>query len=155
MSKDDTNEYQPLHFEQSFSATRESVWDAWTLPKQFAEWYAPEYFSIQVCELDVKPGGSLRVDMQGPDGVHYPSNGTYKEVTKLEKLVFTNSPLGNTGNKLFEVEHTIIFTEADGKSKLSIISKVLSSGPEAKAYLSGMELGMTQALQKLQVFLEQ
>jgi uncharacterized protein YndB with AHSA1/START domain len=154
MSTDDANEYQPLYFERSFTASKETVWDAWTKPEQFAQWYAPEYFSIPVCELNVEPGGSLRVDMQGPDGTRYPSSGTFREVKKPDRLVFTNSPLDSEGNKLFEVRHTIVLNEANGQTKLSIISDVVKAGPHAKPFLSGMEVGITQALQKLEVYIE-
>ena len=48
-----------------FDAPRELVYRAWTDPKQFARWFPPDHFTAPVCDLDVRPGGSLRVDMKG------------------------------------------------------------------------------------------
>ena len=49
-----------------FDAPRAQVFKAWTDPKQFAKWFPPDGFTAE-CELDVRPGGSIRVDMKGAD----------------------------------------------------------------------------------------
>ncbi len=80
-----------------FDAPRERVFKAWTDPKQFARWFPPEGFTTAVCELDVRPGGSLRVDMQGADPALgpdfyekvFPGKGVYREVVANERLAFT------------------------------------------------------------------
>ena len=47
-----------------FDAPREVVYHAWTDPKQLARWFPPDGMTAE-CELDVRPGGSLRIDMKG------------------------------------------------------------------------------------------
>jgi uncharacterized protein YndB with AHSA1/START domain len=42
-----------------------------------------------VCELDVRPGGAIRIHMRGPDGTVYPMTGAYQEIVEPERLVFT------------------------------------------------------------------
>ena len=49
-----------------FEAPRALVWKAWTDPTMMAEWFGPRGFTIPVCELDVRVGGSLRIVMRGP-----------------------------------------------------------------------------------------
>jgi uncharacterized protein YndB with AHSA1/START domain len=146
----DVTQYKTLHITRTFNASRQAVWDAWTKPDHFTQWYSPEHFTIPICELDVKPEGKIRIDMKGPDGTIYPSSGVFKEVTQPERLAFTNSPLDNAGNKLFEVLHSLTLTENEGKTVLSLTSQVLSAGPEAGPYLAGMEVGLNEALQKLE-----
>jgi uncharacterized protein YndB with AHSA1/START domain len=145
----EASHYKTLNITRTFNVPRHLVWAAWTTPEHFKEWYAPDHFTVPVCELDVRPGGQLRVDMKGPDGMVYPSSGVFKEVIKPERLAFTNSPLDADGNKLFEVLHTATFTEHDGKTVLSLTSQVVSAGPDAAPYLTGMEAGLAQAIQKL------
>jgi uncharacterized protein YndB with AHSA1/START domain len=41
--------------------------------------------------MDVRPGGSSMVVMQGPDGTEIPNPGIYLEVVKNERLVFTDA----------------------------------------------------------------
>ena len=146
----DTKQYKTLHITRSFNAPRGAVWDAWTKPEQLARWYAPDPFTVPVCELDVAPAGKLRIDMKSPDGTVYPSSGEYKEVSKPERLVFINSPLDAAGNKLFEILHTVILTEESGKTIMNLTSEVLHAGPGAAPYLSGMEAGLNQAIQQLE-----
>jgi uncharacterized protein YndB with AHSA1/START domain len=150
-ANNEVSKYKKLHFEYTYSVPRETVWEAWTNPIQFAKWYAPDSFTIPVCELDARTGGKLRVDMQGPDGTMYPSSGLYREVRRPDLLRFTNSPLDYKGDKLFEVLQTIRLTEAGSNTTvLSLTSEVVSAGPNAAPYLAGMEMGLKQALQKFQ-----
>jgi uncharacterized protein YndB with AHSA1/START domain/DNA-binding transcriptional ArsR family regulator len=57
---------------REFDARREAVFKAWTDPKQMAKWWGPRGFTNPVCEMDVRPGGKIRIDMCGPDGVVNP-----------------------------------------------------------------------------------
>jgi uncharacterized protein YndB with AHSA1/START domain len=147
MSED---QHKKIHITRQFKSSIEQVWDAWTKPKYFKTWYAPDMFTIPVCEFDLKPEGNLRIDMKGPDGTTYPSIGTFKIVDKPKKLSFTNSPLDPSGNKLFEVLHTVALGQDGDTTTLDLTSEVLSTGPEAAPYLAGMEQGLNQAIGKLE-----
>src|SRR5690242_8411097 len=92
-----------------FSVSPDKVWAAWTDPKQLAQWWAPDGFSVPTRELDVTVGGQLRIDMQGPDGTIYPSVGEYKQVEKPAVLSFSNTPLDAEGNELFTLLQTARF----------------------------------------------
>jgi uncharacterized protein YndB with AHSA1/START domain len=143
------SDYQPLEISRTFDAPRQAVWDAWTQPEQFKQWFMPAPFTIPSCELDVRVGGDLRVDTQGPDGVIMPLVGKYTVVDEPSKLVLVSSPLDADGNKLFEVQQTVTLTETAGKTTLNITSEVLSAGENAEQYLSGMEQGLNQAFDQL------
>lgn len=143
------SDYQPLHITRTFDAPRQAVWDAWTQPDQFKQWFMPAPYSVPSCEFDVRPGGKLRVDTQGPDGVIMPLVGVFQVVEEPAKLVTTNSPLDADGNKLFEVQHTVVLNEINGQTILEITSEVLSAGPNADQFLSGMEPGLQQAFDQL------
>jgi len=142
--------HQPLNIKRSFSAPRQAIWDAWTKPEQFKQWFMPAPFSVPSAELDVRPGGQIKIDTKSPDGTVMPLTGEFKVVEEPSKLIMTNSPLDANGNKLFEVQHTIELSEADNETTLSITAEVLSAGPHAEQFLSGMEAGLRQAFDQLQ-----
>jgi uncharacterized protein YndB with AHSA1/START domain len=143
------SDYAPLTIKRTIKASRQAVWDAWTQPEQFKQWFMPTPFSIPACELDVQPGGHIEVDTQGPDGAIMHLSGKYLTVEEPSKLVMTNSPLGPDGQPLFEVQHTLLLTEADGQTTLDLTAEVLSARPEAEPFLAGMEPGLNQALDQL------
>jgi len=145
-----------VNFTRIFNAPRELVWNAWTKPEQMAKWWAPDMFTIPVCELDVRPEGKLRINMKGPDGTIYPMTGVYREVVKPEKLAYTNEVRDLEGNLLFEVLTTVALAEQGNNTKLTvheIVLRILS--PIAEQYLAGMEIGMKQALDHLTALLQQ
>jgi uncharacterized protein YndB with AHSA1/START domain len=132
-----------------FDAPRELVWKVWTDPKHVARWWRPHGFTNPVCELDVRPGGALRIHMRGPDGTVYPMTGVYQEIVEPERLVFPSAALDGEGDPLFEVLTTVTFAEQGGKTKQILRARVIKSTAEAAPYLAGMEVGWTQSLERL------
>ena len=109
----------------------------------------PAPYSVPNCEFDVRVGGLLKIDTQGPDSVIMPSIGAYKVVDEPNKLVLTNAPLDAAGNKLFEIQHTIELTEQASQTVLNITSEILSAGEHADQFLSDMKPGLEQAFVQL------
>ena len=48
-------------------APGELVFKAWTDSKHMEQWWGPHGFANPVCEMDVRPGGSYRIHMRGPN----------------------------------------------------------------------------------------
>src|SRR5437867_9691912 len=98
-----------------FDAPRELVYRAWTDPKEFGKWFPPLGFSAARCELDVRPGGTLRIDMKGGDdagefaGVVFPGKGVYREVLPNERLSFTFE--GEDGAAPPQIVMTVVFED--------------------------------------------
>jgi uncharacterized protein YndB with AHSA1/START domain len=136
-------------FTRVFDAPRARVFTAWSDPGQVARWWGPRGFTNPVCELDVRPGGDIRIHMRAPDGVVYPMTGVYQEVVAPARLVFTSAALDGKGDPLFEVLNTVTFTEQGGKTTQTVEARVAESTAEAAPYLAGMEAGWTQSLERL------
>jgi uncharacterized protein YndB with AHSA1/START domain len=136
-----------------FDAPRELVFKAWTDPKIVAQWWGPHRFTNPVCELDVRPGGAIRIHMRSPDGTVYPMTGVYQEVVEPERIVFKSAALDAAGNPMFEMLTTLTFAEEGGKTKQILRTRVIKSTPEATPYLAGMEAGWTQSLERLTIYL--
>jgi len=65
-----------------------TVWEAWTDPAQVALWWGPRGFTLTTHSKDLRPGGTWRYTMHGPDGVDYPNVTRYHEVEKHARLVY-------------------------------------------------------------------
>jgi uncharacterized protein YndB with AHSA1/START domain len=132
-----------------FDAPRELVWKAWTDPKMLAIWWGPKGFTNPRCEVDVRRDGRIHIDMRGPDGTVYPMAGKYTEVVEPERLAFTSGALDKDGKLLFEFLNTITFVEKEGRTTLTLHSRLLSTAPDTERYLRGHEAGWTLSLEKL------
>lgn len=71
-----------------FNAPRELVGKAWADPKHVALWWGPNGFTNTISEMSVKPGGTWRFVMHGPDGTDDPNKIVFLEVVKPERLVY-------------------------------------------------------------------
>src|SRR5258708_9857059 len=91
---------QELILIRTFDAPRKLVWKAWIDPKHLEQWWGPRGFTSPVCQVDVRPGGAMRIDMRGPDGTVYPMTGVYQEVIEPERIVFTSGALDAKGKLL-------------------------------------------------------
>ncbi|OME87483.1 polyketide cyclase [Paenibacillus sp. FSL A5-0031] len=72
---------------REYNFPRELVFRAWTTPDLIAQWWGPEGFTNtnQVC--DIKPGGTWRFIMHGPDGADYPNHNVFVEIVPSERIV--------------------------------------------------------------------
>ena len=76
-----------LTIEKTFNAPVEVVWEAWTQPEHIMKWWAPAGMDIKVIEHDFRVGGKWKYSMPMPDGNEFVSEGTYKEIVELKKIV--------------------------------------------------------------------
>ncbi|WP_202618956.1 SRPBCC family protein [Paenibacillus sp. EZ-K15] len=72
---------------REFDFPRERVFEAWTNPDQLACWWGPNGFTNTFHEFDLKPGGTWRFVMHGPDGVDYPNHNVFEEILPLERII--------------------------------------------------------------------
>src|SRR5262245_31722991 len=91
------------------NATRPVVFEAWTNPRHIAKWWGPLGFSNVRCEIDLRPGGAIRIDLRSPDGTLYPMSGFFQEIIAPEKLIFSMSPVDGLGHSLLDVLNTVTF----------------------------------------------
>lgn len=76
-------------------APRSLVWDAWTNPKSFKQWWIPAPALCRVRDMDLRPGGSLRTEMSedgGPFGPHL--DACFLSIEPQSRIVFTNALVG-------------------------------------------------------------
>jgi uncharacterized protein YndB with AHSA1/START domain len=111
------NKSADIQLTRIFNAPVQAVWDAWTDPKQVAQWWGPRGFTITTHSKDIRPGGSWKYTMHGPDGVDYPNITKYYEVEDCKKLVYDHG--GNENQPpMFRV--TVHFSEVKDKTKMEM-----------------------------------
>src|SRR2546425_9367123 len=75
-----------------FDAPRRLVFDALTKPELLKRWLGVHNgWSLVVCEIDLKVGGTYRYVWRGPDGTDMGMRGIYREIVLSERLVVTES----------------------------------------------------------------
>ncbi len=134
------------------NAPRELVYKAWTDEKHMAEWWGPKHFTNPVCQMDVRPGGSLLIHMAWPgDGPVFPMKGVFYEVVEPSKLVFSSLAFEKEdGTFGLENMNTITFEDlGNNQTKLTVYAVVLKAAPEVSGALAGMDQGWSESLDKL------
>jgi uncharacterized protein YndB with AHSA1/START domain len=102
-----------------FEAPRERVWEEWTQPGPFADWFGgPESeIPLDTVSMDVRPGGSWRATMYaGPERREIQWKGEYREVVEPERLVFTVSD--QPGEDDYELVIVVLTDLGDGRTEM-------------------------------------
>ena len=136
------------------NAPRELVFNVWTEPEHLAQWWGPRGFSAPVCEVDVRPGGNIRIHMDHPAFPNHWMTGTFQEVVALSKLVFTFKAFVNDdGIAMLEGVNTISLAEENGKTKMTVHAAITKAAPGMEMALAGMEQGWRESLDKLEEYI--
>jgi uncharacterized protein YndB with AHSA1/START domain len=100
---------------RTFNAPARIVFEAWTRPELFRQWWVPKSMDmiLRSCEMDVRVGGRYRL-VFGHDASN-PAEffGRYIEITPPSRLVWTNEEAGDGGPVT-----TVTFEEKGGKTLL-------------------------------------
>ena len=148
---------QDIAIERVFNAPRDLVWKAWTDPQRLMRWWGPKGFTSPACRMDLRVGGKYLFCMRSPEGQDIWSTGVYQEILPQEKLVMTDSFADEDGNVVsaahygldddfpLELLITVTLTEADGKTRMSLVH----SGFPADPTLDMSETGWNESFDKL------
>jgi uncharacterized protein YndB with AHSA1/START domain len=136
-----------------FDAPRSLVFKMWTDPTHLAQWWGPRGFTNPVCDMDVRPGGAIRIVMRGPGGVDYPMTGVFHEIVAPERLIFTTAVDDADGNRVLEAHNTVTFAEHGGKTTLTVRARIVKATAAAAPMLAGIEAGWGQSLERLEALM--
>src|SRR5499426_317705 len=122
------------------------VFDAWTKPELFKQWWVPKAFGISLlsCEMDVRVGGGYRLVFGGGMAFY----GKYLEVTPNSRLVWTNEE-GDDGGSVT----TVTFEDKGGKTLLVVHDLYPSKEALDAALASGATGAMPEQLELLEELL--
>ena len=133
-----------------FDAPRRLVWEALSKPEHVPHWWGPRRNTMTSCELDLRPGGSWRFVLRGPDGNEYAFRGEIRELVPPERVVQTFEFEGMPGAVSVE---TLTLTEHDGRTTLTATSTFDSVEALDGMLQSGMEGGAAETYDRLEEYL--
>ncbi|MCI0570395.1 MAG: SRPBCC family protein [Myxococcaceae bacterium] len=131
-----------------FDAPRRLVFDAHTKPELVKRWLGVfGGWSLEVCEIDLKVGGSYRYVWRNTDGRELGMGGVYREVVPGERLVSTES----FDDSWYEGEAvgTLELVEQGGKTTLTSTVRYASKEVRDAVLKSPMEKGVAASYDKL------
>ena len=130
---------------RTFDAPARLVFEAWTKPELFGQWWVPRSMGITLrsCELDVRTGGKYRL-VFGDD----PANpvaffGEYLDVVPNQRIVWTNEESGADGSVT-----TVTFEEKNGKTTL-VMSELYPTKEALDAAGTGAQEAMHETFGQL------
>ena len=79
-----------IRISRYFPESPQEVWQAWTDPKLVRSWFGSDpNGKVLHASLDVRLGGTFEVTFRNSDDTQFTCAGTYKEIEKNQRLVFT------------------------------------------------------------------
>jgi len=133
-------------------APRRLVFEAWTNPEHVPQWLlGPEGWTMPVCEIDLRVGGTWRYVWRKDDGAEMAMSGIYREVVRPERIVSTE----RWGPEWPETVNTVQLVEAAGRTTITITVLYPSKEARDMALQTGMKEGMNQGFARLDELLGQ
>ena len=133
-------------------APRQKVFDAFVKPDLVRQWMGPRGFKVTALEMEPRTGGRYRMTMQHRAGDTATVNGTYREVTPPERIVFTWKWEGEQMGALPETLVTVTFAERRGEQGAETELQLLHSGFPAREARDSHDAGWQACLNKLADF---
>ena len=138
---------------REFDAPRHLVWKAWTTPELVRRWWHAKRGEMTIAEIDLRVGGAWRYVMVTEDGFEVAFHGEYREIVPNERVVTTEVyegvPQPDDGPEQGTL-NTATFSEADGRTTVTILVEAPSKEIRDAIIESGMEAGMQDALDLLE-----
>lgn len=132
---------------REFAAPKHLVYRAWTTPELIRRWWAGRRGRVTLAEVDLRVGGMWRFVMVTNDGFEVAFHGVYREIVENERIVNTEvyeaAPEG-------EALNTLTFSDADGRTTLTLLMDVPDRQTRDAIIESGMEVGLQEGLDLLE-----
>jgi len=138
---------------REFDAPKHLVFQAWTTPELVKRWWNAKRGEVTVAEIDLRVGGRWQYVMVTDDGFEVGFHGEYREIALNERIVSTEVYEGlpeGVSEQEGGTVNTATFTEADGRTTLTILVQATSKVSRDAIIDSGMEAGLQDALDLLQ-----
>jgi uncharacterized protein YndB with AHSA1/START domain len=132
---------------REFKAAKHLVYKAWTTPELIKRWWSGDRGNVTLAEVDLRVGGKWRYVMIADGGFEVAFHGVYREIVPNERIVWTEvfeaMPDG-------EALNTVTFTEANGRTTLTLLIHVANKEDRDAMISSGMEHGVREQMEHLE-----
>ncbi|HEU4962129.1 MAG TPA: SRPBCC family protein [Sphingomonas sp.] len=130
---------------RTFDAPPSTVFRAWSRPELFRRWWVPKSasgVSLVSCDMDVRTGGTYRLEFSAGGSDTMAFYGKYLEVVPNERIVWTNDE-GEEG-----AVTTVTFEQQGGKTLLNF-HEAYPSKEALEEALQGSAAGLPEQLEQL------
>jgi uncharacterized protein YndB with AHSA1/START domain len=135
---------------REFDAPKHLVFRAYTTPELVKRWWSGQKGEVTIAEIDLRVGGKWRYVMVASEGFEVAFHGEYQEIVPDERLVSTEIyEIPDQGDSPPTV-NTATFTEADGRTTLTVLVECPSKELRDTIIDSGMESGMQESYDALE-----
>jgi uncharacterized protein YndB with AHSA1/START domain len=141
---------QELLVTREFDAPRHLVYKAWTTPELVKRWWSGQRGEMKSAEIDLRVGGRWRYVMVANGGFEVAFHGEYREIVPDERIVTTEVyelPDAPEGDGVLNI---VTFSEADGRTTLTLLVQTASRQERDMIVDSGMEVGLQEQLELLE-----
>jgi uncharacterized protein YndB with AHSA1/START domain len=132
---------------REFDAPKDLVYKAYTTPELIKRWWSGDRGEVTIADVDLRVGGSWRYVMTANGGFEVGFHGSFREIVPNERIVSTDVFEGMPEGEAVE---TATFTEADGRTTLTILVQHQNQQHRDAHINSGMEGGMNEAFDHLE-----
>jgi len=132
---------------REFDAPKDLVYKAYTTPELIKRWWSGDRGEVTIADVDLRVGGSWRYVMTANGGFEVGFHGSFREIVPNERIVSTDVFEGMPDGEAVE---TATFTEADGRTTLTILVQHQNQQYRDAHINSGMEGGMNEAFDHLE-----
>ena len=135
---------------RELAAPRALVFEVWTDPKHLAQWWGPDGFSLTSQSFEMRPGGTWRFVMHGPDGTDYDNLVTFEVVEKPARLIYRHG--GEDEPEQFRT--TVTFEALDERRTRVTLHAVFPSAAERDRVVRdfGAAKGAEQTLARMDAY---
>lgn len=136
---------------RKFNAPIERVWDAWTMPSAWVQWYGkPWEVPPESAEMDVVVGGRWKSTTIARGNI-IKFTGKFIEINKPHKLTMTIEDPDNPGNPNFETVTVILKGLEYGRTEMTFTQ---SGNLPPEEYQTGLKQGWTGFFDALEKYLQ-
>lgn len=145
-------EHNTVNVTRTFTANKDLVWRTWTEPKLLDKWWAPQPWKSVTKSMEFKEGGRRLYAMVGPSGEEHWAFADYTSINPRNSFCYSDGFCDSEGNRTESLPDsfwTVIFSEADGVTKVHVEIKHKSLKDLETIIEMGFKEGFMSCLEQL------
>ena len=140
-----------LTFVTEYDAPPERVWQLWSDPRQLERWWGPPTWPATFEVFEFEPAGRASYYMTGPDGTKAHGWWRFVEIEPPVRLSLDDGFADDDGNPApgEPVRMTTTLEERDGRTRMTQLTRFVSTKQLVEMVAMGMEEGMREAVAQI------
>jgi uncharacterized protein YndB with AHSA1/START domain len=139
-----------------FDAPRSLVFKAFSECQSLTRWFGPAGWTLPVCEMDFREGGTWFYCMKSPQGEDACGKTTFHEIVEPVRIIYSDAFADRDGTVTAGMPKmlvTISFTDLDGRTQLESRTRFASAEDLRTVSELGMDEGLRETWDRLDDYL--